>query len=58
MFGIQVLGPNSRAWLEENVQTEGWQWLGDILWGFWDTMQAVVDAMEEEGIDDFEVCAG
>lgn len=30
--GFEPLSPAARDWLDENVESEGWQWLGNILW--------------------------
>lgn len=58
MIGIVSTGPKSKAWIEEHVQSEGWQWLGGVLWGDWRMMETIVEAMLSEGIEDFEALVG
>jgi hypothetical protein len=56
MYGINS-SPDSaaREWIERHVQTEPYQWMGDVLWGEPRNMWGVVQGMLEEGIDDFDV---
>lgn len=32
LVGIQPLSEGGKAWFEENVATEPWQWLGQVCW--------------------------
>lgn len=31
IIGITPMNQDAREWLDENVQSEGWQWLGETL---------------------------
>ena len=51
-YGITVNTKAAREWFSENVQTEGWQWLGNTL-GIDDgrTFEAIVDGAQAAGLE-------
>jgi hypothetical protein len=45
MVGFTMLSDDAKQWLDENVETEGWQWLGNILWVDMRSAQQLINAL-------------
>ena len=61
MIGLQPNSAEAQEWVEENVQVEGWNWLGGAFWGEGRYMAVIVDGMMEAGLEnetDFLVTFG
>jgi hypothetical protein len=48
---IRPLTELGRDWLDDHVQAESWQWLGDALSLAPRAVEAIADAMAEDGLE-------
>ena len=48
---IKAISDTAKAWLDDNVQTESWQWLGDRLCIDRRYFLPLLEAIEEEGFN-------
>ena len=32
MVGLEIVSDTAKTWVDENVDSEGYQWLGNTLW--------------------------
>jgi len=48
---VQPLTPEATAWVEENVPTEPWQWLGGGLCVEHRYAEAIVEGIGEDGLN-------
>ena len=32
LYGFKPVSPDAVAWFHDNVASDGWQWLGSVLW--------------------------
>ena len=57
MFLIEPKSEAAREWIEENVITEGWQWLGRNLAVDHHYIETLVEGLESAGFteDDFSI---
>jgi hypothetical protein len=49
MTGVLPLTEQASQWVDDNVQSEGWQWLGKILWVDHRMVDALIDGMIAAG---------
>ena len=49
LVGFTPLNDNARQWMNDNVESESWQWLGRSLQVDHRMAQGLVDLIEEEG---------
>lgn len=47
---LSIITPEAKAWVEENVQTETWQWLGNNLCVEPRYADNVIDGMQADGL--------
>lgn len=45
LVGIQKHTPAAEDWVDENLESESWQWLGNILWIDHRLAQNIVDGI-------------
>lgn len=50
LIGIKTLSEAGKAWMDEHVQAEGWQWLGDILYMDKRFAFDLIAGMREDGL--------
>ena len=50
MVGIESVTQRSKDWIEENIATAGWQWLGNIFWAEPKPMIDLIKVMVDEGL--------
>ena len=50
LFMVTPLSDSSRQWVQENVATESWQWLGSSFSVEHRYMQNLVSGMQEAGL--------
>jgi hypothetical protein len=50
MFGFQPTSDVGRTWIDENLQTEGWQWLGRTLYVDHRYADDILDGMVNDGL--------
>ena len=58
MYLVRPLTDKAKNWVDENVQLEGWQWLGDGFGVDHHYVEALVEGMIGDGLEagaDFEV---
>lgn len=48
---VRPLTEAAREWIEENVQSEEWQWLGPSLVVEWRTVENLIAGMIEAGLE-------
>jgi hypothetical protein len=51
MIVFQPLSPDGRAWLDENLQTESWQWMGSSVGVDRRYAGAIIDGMRDDGLE-------
>lgn len=51
LFLLHLLSPEARAWVDEHVQTESWQWAGEALAVDQHYIENLVDAMVADGLE-------
>jgi virulence-associated protein VagC len=47
---LQPLTKKAKLWIDENVSSEPWQWVGNGLVIDWRMAEELIDAMQEEGL--------
>lgn len=56
MYLIQPKSETAKQWIDENVQTEPWQWLGDSLAIDHHYIDTIATAIQEVGlIEEFNI---
>lgn len=48
LYGITCKTKRARKWVKDNLQTEGWQWLGNTLWIDIRFAEDIVNAISNE----------
>jgi hypothetical protein len=51
MVGFEPRTDAARAWFDEHVQSEPWQWLGRVLWLDMRMAVPLADGIREAGLD-------
>lgn len=52
VVGIKPLSEAAQDWLDENVQSGSWQWLGGTLWIDHRYADAIITGMIDDGLTD------
>lgn len=50
MYQVWPLSDEAKAWVEENVQLEGWQWLGQSFGVEHRYIENLVEGMQQAGL--------
>lgn len=50
VVGLTPNTEQARVWLDENVQSEGWQWLGHTLWIDHRMAENILAGVTDEGL--------
>jgi len=50
MIGLRAISEAGQEWVTDNVASEGWQWLGDVLWGEERMMADVAQGAADDGM--------
>lgn len=50
VVGIEPISDDARAWMDANVASESWQWMGSVLYGDARMIPPVVDGMINDGL--------
>ena len=50
VYGLMVLSEQAREWIDENVNAEPWQWMGDTLGIEHRYIADIVEAMMQDGL--------
>ena len=49
MVGLTPVSEHANEWVDQNVEAEGWQWLGNTLWIDHRFAGALLDGVREAG---------
>jgi len=50
LVGLHILTDEAEAWIADNVASEGWQWMGNILWVDHRMAGPVIEGMQAGGL--------
>ena len=50
VYGLMVLSEQAREWIDENVNAEPWQWMGDTFGIEHRYIADIVEAMMQDGL--------
>jgi hypothetical protein len=51
LTGFEPVTEAAQEWFDENVQSEGWQWLGGILWVDHRFANALIEGAAGDGLE-------
>lgn len=49
LIGIAPMTQECRQWIDDSVEYEGWQWMGNVLWIEARCAEALIEGMIEAG---------
>ncbi len=50
LIGFRPIGDDADKWFDDNVESEGWQWLGSVLWIDYRFANQIIDGLEGDGL--------
>jgi hypothetical protein len=50
LTGVLALNAEARQWIDDNVHSEGWQWMGKVLWVDHRMVDNLLDGMIAAGL--------
>lgn len=51
VIGLLPQSPAAQDWIDSNLETEGWQWLGPTLWVDHRMAGNIIDGMINDGLE-------
>lgn len=51
VVGFTPVSQSAKEWFDENVQSEGWQWMGNTLYADHRMAQGLIEGIEAEGFE-------
>ncbi len=51
LCGIVPMREEAQDWIDENVETEGWQWMGNVLYIDWRFAEDLIEGIHDAGFE-------